>query len=75
MGLPDRPEEMDASQAFLLGELYLVLDRQSEAFEYIESGLSRGFGWLDVRHSPLYKDLTDNKEFQKMLARAEEAMK
>ncbi|RLD54121.1 MAG: hypothetical protein DRI97_12115 [Bacteroidetes bacterium] len=75
MGLPDRPEEMDASQAFLLGELYLVLDRESEAFEYIESGLSRGFGWLDVRHSPLYKDLTDNKEFHEMLARAEEAMK
>jgi len=72
--LSGHPEDLDAIEALLLGELYLILDREAIAFKYIESSLSRGFGWLDVRHSPLYKQLAQNREFQEMIARSEEAM-
>ncbi|MCK4745634.1 MAG: tetratricopeptide repeat protein, partial [Bacteroidales bacterium] len=72
VNLPDKPEELDATGAFALGESYLILGRKALALEYIESGLSRGYGWLEVRHAPLYKDLADDQEFQEMVTRAEE---
>ena len=73
VNLPDKPEELDANGAYALGECYLILGRKALALEYIESGLSRGYGWLEVRHSPLFKDMADDLEFQEMVARAEEA--
>jgi tetratricopeptide (TPR) repeat protein len=72
-GLADHPGDMDATQAFLTGEFYLYLGKEAKAFEWIESGLSRGHGWLDLRHSSLYNNLAQNKEFQEMIARSKEA--
>jgi len=74
LDLPNTPEELDANGAYALGESYLILGRKALALEYIESGLSRGYGWLEVRHAPLYKDMASDQEFQEMVARAEEAV-
>jgi tetratricopeptide (TPR) repeat protein len=74
MELPEEPGYLEATEAFSLGECYLILGKKERAFKYIESGLSRGYGWLEVRHAPLYKGLVADKDFQEMLARAEEAV-
>jgi len=43
------------------------------AYRFIESALKRGYGWRDVRYSPLYRDLDHDEEFQEMLARAKKS--
>lgn len=70
IGLSEQPDTIEAYDAFLLGQCYLLLGRKTQALDFIESGLSRGFGWLEVRHDPLYKGLADDEEFQEMVARA-----
>jgi tetratricopeptide (TPR) repeat protein len=69
--LPDNPETLEASAAYMIGELYLILERETLAFPYIESALKRGFGWRDVRYSPFFKALEDNEDFQEMLVLSE----
>ena len=71
--LPEDPGELEATNAFSVGECYLLLGKKAQAFKYIESGLTRGYGWLEVRHAPLYKSLANDAEFQEMVARAGEA--
>ena len=68
--LPEEPVELEATDAFSVGEYFLLLGKKAQAYEYIESGLTRGYGWLEVRHAPLYKGLASDPEFQAMLARA-----
>ncbi len=69
--LPNNPETLEASAAYMIGELYLILERETLAFPYIESALKRGFGWRDVRYSPFFKALEDNEDFQEIVARSE----
>ncbi len=69
--LPDNPEVLEASAAYLIAELYLILERETLAFPYIESALKRGFGWRDVRYSPFFKVLEDNEDFQEIVTRSE----
>ena len=69
--LPDNPEVLEANAAYMIGELYLILERETLAFPYIESALKRGFGWKDVKYSPFYKALEDNEDFQEIVARSE----
>ena len=73
LNLPDNPEEVDASSAYYIGEMYLILDRETMAYRFIESALKRGFGWRDVKYSPLYRDLDHDDQFQKMLVRSEKS--
>ena len=68
--LPEDPGEMEATDAFSVGECFLILGKKAQAYKYIESGLSRGYGWVEVRNAPLYKGLANDKEFQAMVARA-----
>ena len=70
LNLPDNPEEVDATSAYYIGEMYLILDRETMAYRFIESALKRGFGWRDVKYSPLYRDLDHDDQFQEMLERA-----
>jgi tetratricopeptide (TPR) repeat protein len=67
---PDSPEGLDAAAAYIIGELYLILDRETEAYRFMESALKSGYGWKDVRYSPLYMNLEGDPEFQEMLERA-----
>jgi hypothetical protein len=69
--LPDNPEVLEASTAYMIGELYLILERETLAFPYIESALKRGLGWRDVRYSPFFKALEYNEDFQEIVARSE----
>ncbi len=71
---PDSPEGLDAAAAYIIGELYLILDNEAMAYGFIESALKRGFGWRDVKYSPLYRNLAHDEEFQEMLARAKKSM-
>jgi hypothetical protein len=72
--LPDTPGVLAAIDAFSVGECFLLLGEKAQAFEYIESGLSRGYGWVEVRHAPLYKKLAGDTEFLELLDRAEQAV-
>jgi len=69
----NKPGELDATKAFHLGELYLILGKETLAYNYIESALIRGYGWVDVRHSPVYKNLVHEKDFQAMISRSMES--
>ncbi len=66
----DNPEVLNATTAFRIGELYLILGREALAFSYIESALKRDYGWRDVKYSPFYKDLDHDKDFQELIARS-----
>ena len=70
----DSPEDFDAAAAYMIGELYLILERETLAFRYIESALKRGVGWRDVKYSPFYKGLEDDEGFKEMIERAENQM-
>lgn len=69
------PEDLDEETAYLMGELYLILEREALAFTYIESALKRGYGWFEVKYSPFYKELDHVEDFQEMIARSEKSMK
>lgn len=71
---PENPEDLDASSSFMIGELYLILGRQDAAYPYIESGLKRDYGWFEIRYSPLYAELKQDKDFQEILARAKDSL-
>ncbi len=71
---PDSSEGLDAAAAYIIGELYLILDRETMAYRFIESALKHGFGWRDVKYSPLYRDLDHDDQFQEMLERSEKSM-
>lgn len=67
--LPDNPEVLEANTAYMIGELYLILEREKLAFPYLESALKRGFGWKDVKYSPFYKEYVNDLDFQGMIHR------
>jgi len=69
--LPDNPEALEASAAYMIGELYLILERNPMALPYIESALKRGFGWRDVRYSPFYKEYANDPDFMRMIQRVQ----
>jgi adenylate cyclase len=66
------PDSMSPSASYLIGDLYFILGKESLALPYLESALKRGYGWIDVKYAPLYKDLSHDRAFQEMLARSEE---
>ncbi|MDF1576106.1 MAG: tetratricopeptide repeat protein [Bacteroidales bacterium] len=68
---PEDPEDLDTTAAFVTGELFLILGKKQPAFSYLESGLIRGYGWNEVRYSPLYKDLRQDTEFRELIGRPE----
>ena len=73
LNLPGYPKDLDATTAYIIGEMYLILDREIIAYRFIESALKLGYGWRDVRYSHLYRDLDHDEEFQEMLARAKKS--
>jgi tetratricopeptide (TPR) repeat protein/TolB-like protein len=72
-GLEVHPDSVDASVAYSVGETYMILERNSQALPFLESALKRGYGWIEIRHSPIYMDLAHDKSFQDMIARSESA--
>jgi len=66
------PDSMSASAAYIIGDLYMILGRESLALPFLESALKRGYGWIDIKYAPLYKDHINDKNFQAMIARSEQ---
>jgi len=58
----------------MIGELYLILNREVLAFSFIESALKRGVGWRDVSYSPFFMELGGDEDFKEMIERAENQM-
>lgn len=65
--ISDDPLDQDPASAFSSGELFLILGVKDKAFEYLSSALERGYGWMDVKHHPLFKDLKNDPEFKSIL--------
>jgi tetratricopeptide (TPR) repeat protein len=65
--ISDDPLDQDPASAFMYGNLFLILGEKDKAFDYFGSALKRGYGWMDVKYHPLFKDLRDDPEFKSLL--------
>jgi len=65
------PHSLVATDAFFMGDMYLVIGRKEQVYAYFEQALKNGHGWMKIRHSPEYRELADDPKFREMIARAE----
>lgn len=72
--ISDDPLDQDPSSAFMYGNLFLILGEKNKAFEYLGSALKRGYGWVDIKYHPLYKELLDDPEFKSLLTESDTQM-
>jgi tetratricopeptide (TPR) repeat protein len=66
------PDSVNASVSYFIGDLYMILGRESLALPFLESALKREYGWIDIKYAPLYKDLINDHNFQAMIARSKQ---
>ncbi len=69
--ISDDPLDQFPESAFMYGELFLILGEKDKAFEFIGSALERGYGLMEVKYHPIFKDLRDNPGFISLLARSD----
>jgi len=69
--ITDNPLDQFPESAFMYGELFLILGEKDKALEFIGSALQRGYGRMDVKYHPLFKDLQDDPGFKSLLARSD----
>jgi adenylate cyclase len=65
--ISDDPFDQDPVSAFMYGDLFLILGEKDKAFGYFRSALKRGYGLVDMKYHPLFKDLHDDPEFKSLL--------
>lgn len=65
--ITDEPRDLDPTNAFLFGELFLILGEKDKAFDYVESALRRGYGRVDAKYHPLFKNLQKDPDFISLL--------
>ena len=65
------PDSLDGASAFFLGDMYLVLGRKEQAYDYLEQALKNGYGWKEIRHAPIYREVAGDTMFRAMVARSE----
>jgi len=67
--ISDDPLDQYPEHAFAFGELFLILGEKDKAFEFIGSALQRGYGWMEVKYHPLFKDLQNDPKFKSLIER------
>jgi tetratricopeptide (TPR) repeat protein len=67
------PDSLDGYTALFLGDMYLILGRKEQAYAYLEQALKYGFGWKEIKYSPLYREVAGDPVFQAMVALAEKS--
>ena len=65
--LPINPDIIVSDRALDIAEIYLAIGEKHIAIEWIESAIKRGYGWIQVKYHPMYKDLTKDPDFRKMI--------
>ena len=65
--LPKNPDIIVSDRALDIAEIYLAIGEKHIAIEWIESAIKRGYGWIQVKYHPMYKDLTKDPDFRKMI--------
>ncbi len=69
--ISDDPFDQFPESAFMYGELFLILGEKDKAFEFIGSALERGYGRVEVKYHPLFKDLQTDPDFKSLLERSD----
>jgi tetratricopeptide (TPR) repeat protein len=65
--LPKNPDIIVTDRALDIAEIYLAIGEKHKAIEWIESAIKRGYGWIQVKYHPMYKDLTKDPDFKRMI--------
>ena len=69
--ISDDPLDLDPVSAFEYGDLFLILGEKDRAFEFYGSALKRGYGLMDIKYHPLFRDLQDDPEYKSLLERSD----
>jgi tetratricopeptide (TPR) repeat protein len=67
--IPDDPDYVEASLAFIVGEIYLSNGEKIKGLEWIESGLKRDYGWIEIKYSPIFKTRQNDLAMQKIISK------
>ncbi|MGE5457709.1 MAG: tetratricopeptide repeat protein, partial [Methanococcaceae archaeon] len=65
--LPKNPDLTVTDRALDVAEIYLAIGEKRTAIEWIESAVKRGYGWIQIKYHPMYKDLIKDPGFRKMI--------
>jgi tetratricopeptide (TPR) repeat protein len=67
--VPKNPDSTLTDRALDVAEIYLAIGEKRIATEWIESAIKRGYGWIQIKYHPMYKDLIKDPDFRKMIER------